>query len=346
MEYRKLGSSELLVSKICLGTMTFGSQNTEQEAFEQLDYAQQKGVNFLDAAEMYPVPSSPEYQGATEQIIGNWMKQRGNRDQMIVATKVVGPGDFVSYIRPELRLDRKNIRAAIEGSLKRLQTDYIDLYQLHWPDRKTNFFGQLGYTQHQPELDGTPIEETLWALKELVDEGLVRYVGLSNETAWGTMEFLKYAEQLKLPRVVSVQNPYNLLNRSAEVGLSEVLMREQVDLLAYSPLGFGVLSGKYLNGARPEGSRLALYPQFSRYVKPRGEAATAKYVALAQEYGLDPAQMALAWVTARPFLGSNIIGATTITQLQSNIASIELSLEEELLQKIDEIHADIPNPAP
>lgn len=345
MQYRQLGNTDLDVSLICLGTMTFGRQNTEAEAFEQLDYAWSEGVNFLDAAEMYPVPVDPQYQGLTETYIGNWMQQRKNREQVILATKVAGPGEFVSFIRPDMHFDRKNIRAAINGSLQRLQTDYIDLYQLHWPDRTTNFFGKLGY-QHAPENDGEAILETLNILKELVDEGLIRYVGLSNETPWGTMKFLNYAEQLGLPRVVSVQNPYNLLNRSCEVGLSEVLMREQVSLLPYSPMAFGTLSGKYLQGEQPQNARLTLFPDYVRYTNPAGIAATEQYVALAKAYGLDPAQMALAFVNSREFVASNIIGATTMTQLKANIASVDLNLSQEVLQGIEAIHALSSNPCP
>ena len=345
MKYRKLGNTDLDVSLICLGTMTFGQQNTEAEAFEQLDYAWSQGVNFLDAAEMYPIPVSKERQGLTETYIGNWMRERNNRDQVIVATKVAGPGEFVSFIRPDMHFDRRNIREAVTGSLKRLQTDYIDLYQLHWPDRTTNFFGKLGYG-HGPENDGTPILETLNILKELVDEGLIRYVGLSNETAWGTMKFLNYADQLGLPRVVSVQNPYSLLNRSSEVGLAEVLMREKVSLLPYSPLAFGTLSGKYLHGARPEKGRLTLFPDYTRYLGEQGQKATEAYVELAKNAGLDPAQMALAFVNSREFVGSNIIGATTMSQLKANVASVELELSAEVLTEIEAIHAQYSNPCP
>ncbi len=345
MKYRKLGNTDLDVSLICLGTMTFGQQNTEAEAFEQLDYAWSQGVNFLDAAEMYPIPVNADKQGLTETYIGNWMKQRNNRDEVIVATKVAGPGEFVNFIRPDMHFDRRNIREAITSSLQRLQTDYIDLYQLHWPDRSTNFFGKLGYS-HAPENDGTAILETLNILKELVDEGLIRYVGLSNETAWGTMKFLNYAEQLGLPRVVSVQNPYSLLNRSSEVGLAEVLMREQVSLLPYSPLAFGTLSGKYLNGAQPEKGRLTLFPEYTRYLGDQGQKATEAYVQLAKDAGLDPAQMALAFVNSREFVGSNIIGATTMAQLQSNIASVEVGLDTGLLQAIEAVHVLYSNPCP
>lgn len=345
MEYKTLGRTDLKVSRIALGTMTFGRTNSEAEAFEQMDYALAQGVNLFDAAEMYPVPTDPAYQGNTERIIGNWMKARGTRDQVVVATKASGPGEYVSYIRPNLHFDRANLREAVDNSLRRLQTDYIDLYQLHWPDRATNMFGQLGY-QHDPSQDGAPILQTLEALDELVREGKIRHVGLSNETAWGTMKFLQLAEQHNLPRMVSVQNPYGLLNRSLEVGLSEVLLREQLDLLAYSPLGFGVLSGKYLGGARPAGSRIVEFPQYSRYLTESGQAATAEYVKLAQDAGLDPAQMALAFVNSRDFLGANIIGATRMEQLRANIASLDITLGEELLERIEAIHSRYTYPCP
>lgn len=345
MDYLTLGRSDLKVSRIALGTMTFGRQNSEAEAFEQLDYALERGVNLIDAAEMYPVPTAPEYQGRTEAYIGNWMHQRGNRDKVIIATKATGPGDMVSYLRPNIRHDAANLRQAVEGSLKRLQTDYIDLYQLHWPDRSTNYFGQLGY-QHNPDSQGTPLAETLAVLGELVAEGKIRHIGLSNETPWGTMKFLQLAEQLGLPRILSVQNPYSLLNRSAEVGLAEVMLREEVGLLAYSPLGFGVLSGKYAAGARPEGSRLALFPEYRRYLTEQGLAATECYLHLAAEHGLNPAQMALAYVNSRPFLASNIIGATSLEQLKTNIDSVDVSLSPELLAAIEEVHQRYPNPCP
>jgi aryl-alcohol dehydrogenase-like predicted oxidoreductase len=345
MHYRRLGRSDLNVSRICLGTMTYGHQNSEAEAHEQLDYAVSQGVNFIDAAEMYPVPTQPETQGLTETYIGTWLEKRGKRDDVVIATKAAGPAEMTSFIRPDIHFDRANLREAVENSLQRLKTDYIDLYQLHWPDRQTNFFGQLAY-KHDPSKDGTPILETLQALKELVDEGKIRYIGLSNETAWGTMTFLKYAELHDLPRVISVQNPYSLLNRSPEVGLAEVLQREEVDLLAYSPLGFGVLSGKYLNGNMPDDSRLALYPRFARYTSEQGIKATEAYVNLAKEHGLDPAQMALAFVNSRPFMGSNIIGATKMDQLKANIASDDLELSLEVRDRIESIHNRFTYPCP
>ncbi|MBV1787900.1 NADP(H)-dependent aldo-keto reductase [Marinobacterium sp. D7] len=345
MEYKLLGRSDLRVSRIALGTMTFGRSNSEAEAFEQMDYALAQGVNLFDAAEMYPVPTDPRYQGNTERCIGNWMKARGTRDQVFIATKAAGPGEQVSYIRPDLHFDRANLRQAVEDSLHRLQTDYIDLYQLHWPDRSTNMFGRLGY-EHKPECDGTPILETLQVLDELVGEGKIRHIGLSNETAWGAMKFVQLAELHGLPRPISIQNPYNLLNRSFEVGLAEVAMREQVELLAYSPMAFGVLSGKYLGGVRPEGSRLAQFPQFARYMTESGLAATQAYVDLARQVGLEPAMLALAFVNSREFLGANIIGATRMEQLRADIASLEIRLSDDVSAEIEAIHRRYTYPCP
>lgn len=345
MQYNKLGNTDIDVSAICLGTMTFGSDQSEADAFQQMDYAVEQGVNFFDGAEMYPIPTSADYQGRNEEIIGSWLKARQNRDKVVIATKVTGPGEMVSYIRPDMGLDRRNIREAITNSLCRLQTDYIDLYQLHWPDRATNFFGQLNYT-HQPEKDGTPILETLNVLQELVNEGLIRHVGLSNETAWGTMKFLQLAETHELPKCVSVQNPFSLLNRTAEISLTEVLHREGVSLLPYSPLGFGVLSGKYLNGARPEEARITRHPTYARYLNEQGQLATQAYVDLAKAHGLDPAIMALAWVNSRPYVSSNIIGASNLAQLKDNISSVSVTLSDQLLSEIEAIHARYPNPCP
>ena len=345
MEYRKLGRTSVEVSVLCLGTMTWGEQNTEAEAHQQLDAALAAGVNFIDTAEMYPVPPKAETYTLTEQYIGNWLKKRGGRDDIVLASKVASRADWLDYIREgQICLDRTNIEQALHASLERLHTDYLDLYQLHWPDRNTNFFGKLGYT-HESEYS-VPIEETLRVLADLVAAGKVRHIGLSNETPWGVMEFLRLAEQCGLPRVVSVQNPYSLLNRTFEVGLAEVAHREDCGLLAYSPLGFGVLSGKYLHGQQPAGARVTLYERFSRYSNAQAVAATQAYVELAQEHGLDPAQMALAYVTSRPFLTSNIIGATSLAQLESNLASAELSLSDEVLAGIEAIHQQQPNPAP
>jgi aryl-alcohol dehydrogenase-like predicted oxidoreductase len=346
MNKRPLGNTDLQVSEICLGTMTFGEQNTEADAFAQLDRALDAGINFIDTAEMYAVPPRVETQGLTERYIGNWLAQRGGRDRLILATKVAGPGDWIDYLRmPGRRLDRANIEAAVDASLSRLQTDYIDLYQLHWPDRETNFFGKLGY-EHPPHDDSVPLLETLQVLGDLVQAGKVRHIGLSNETPWGTMKLLALAEAHGLPRMVSIQNPYSLLNRTFEVGLSEVAIREQCGLLAYSPLAFGMLSGKYRNGVRPAGARLTLFERFDRYSSEQAVWATEQYCAIAERHGLDPAQMALAFVTSRPFVTSNIIGATTLEQLDSNLASADLTLSQEVLDEIDAVHQRQPNPSP
>ena len=346
MHYRQLGRTDLNVSALCLGTMTWGEQNTEAQGFEQIERAKTAGVNFIDTAEMYPVPPRPETYAATERVIGNWFKRQGDRADWILASKIAGPGNGISHIRDgQLKFNREHIVAALDASLQRLQTDWIDLYQLHWPERSTNFFGKLGYQHTQDHLD-TPLQETLQVLDEQIKAGKIRHVGLSNETPWGTMKFLGLADSGTLPRPVSIQNPYNLLNRSFEVGLAEVAIREQCGLLAYSPLAFGMLSGKFENGARPEGSRLALFSRFTRYANPEAVAATSRYVALAREHGLDPAQMALAFVTAQPFVTSNIIGATSLEQLESNLGSIDLVLSEEVLAGIEAIHKAQPNPAP
>ncbi|MDE1166866.1 MAG: NADP(H)-dependent aldo-keto reductase [Pseudomonas sp.] len=346
MDYRQLGRTDLNVSALCLGTMTWGEQNTEAEAFAQIERAKGAGINFIDTAEMYPVPPRPETYASTEKIIGNWFKSRGDRADWVLASKIAGPGNGISHIRDgELRHNRKHIVQALDASLKRLQTDWIDLYQLHWPERSTNFFGKLGYQHTQDELI-TPLEETLEVLGEQVKAGKIRHVGLSNETPWGTMKFLQLAESRGWPRAVSIQNPYNLLNRSFEVGLAEIAIREQCGLLAYSPLAFGMLSGKFENGAKPANARLTLFSRFSRYASPQSVSATSRYVALAREHGLDPAQMALAFVTQQPFVTSNIIGATSLEQLEANLGSFELKLSDEVLAGIEAIHKDQPNPAP
>ena len=345
MELRRLGRTDLNVSSLCLGSMTWGEQNDQDQAFAQLDRARAAGVNFLDTAEMYPVPPRAETYATTERYIGNYFKARGNRPDWILASKIAGPGNGISHIRDgQLKLNRQHIVAALDASLQRLQTDWIDLYQLHLPERPTNFFGQLDYKHKDVEF--TPLEETLEVLDEQVKAGKIRHIGLSNETPWGTMKFLQLAESRGWPRAVSIQNPYNLLNRSFEVGLAEVAIREQCGLLAYSPLAFGMLSGKYEGGARPAGARISLFSRFTRYTNPQSEAACSRYVALAREHGLDPAQMALAFVTAQPFVTSNIIGATSLAQLDSNLASAELKLSEEVLAAIEAIHKAQPNPAP
>jgi len=345
MKYRELGNTAIDVSTLCLGTMTWGEQNTESEAFEQLDYALDTGINFIDTAELYSIPPNGNTYGSTETIIGNWIKQRNNRDQFILASKIAGPGEgWVDHIREgKTTFNKQHITTALNNSLKRLNTDYIDLYQLHWPERKTNFFGELGYVAEADSF--TSIRETLEALNEHVVAGKIRHIGLSNETPWGVMSFINTAIELNLPKIVSVQNPYSLLNRSYEIGLAEISYREGCGLLAYSPLGFGTLSGKYLN-QQPANARITLWPDYSRYTNQQAVAATEKYVALAREHDLDPAQMALAYVNTRPFLTSNIIGATNMTQLKSNIDSINLHLADEVVEGIEKIHTEHPNPSP
>jgi aryl-alcohol dehydrogenase-like predicted oxidoreductase len=347
MKYRRLGRTDLEVSVICLGTMTWGEQNTEEEGHRQMDYALDRGVNFWDTAEMYAVPPRAETYGRTEEIIGTWFKARGKRDKVILATKVAGPDERLTYVRDgKPRLDRKNITAAVDASLKRLQTDYIDLYQLHWPERQTNNFGRLAYDADPEDNPRTPLEETLDALDAAVKAGKVRHVGCSNESAWGIMRMTSLSDAGRGPRMMSVQNAYSLLNRSFEVGLAEVAIREECGLLAYSPLAMGALSGKYLDGSAGPQARLNLYPHFKRYRGPHKDKATSAYVELARTHGLDPAQMALAFVNSRPFVTANIIGATTEAQLASDIASIDLTLDKEVLDGIDAIHQIYTYPCP
>ena len=332
------------VSKICLGTMTWGQQNTEAEAHEQISYALDRGINMLDAAEMYPVPPRAETQGRTEEYIGTWFKKTRLRDKYILATKAAGPNPEFHYLRGGPRFTREQLMEAVDGSLRRLQTDCIDLYQLHWPDRYTNFFGQRGYLhREQPE---TPIDETLRALQELVAAGKIKTIGLSNETPWGTMKFLELADREGLPRVESIQNPYGLLNRTYEIAMAEVSHREDVGLLAYSPLGMGLLTGKYRHGAKPEGSRMAVFERFTRYDGKETLEATEQYLQLADEHGLNPTHMALAFVNTRPFVLSNIIGATSMDQLKMNIDSLDVTLTKDVLKGIEAIQQRIPNPAP
>ncbi|MCH8544347.1 MAG: NADP(H)-dependent aldo-keto reductase [Alcanivorax sp.] len=345
MEYRRLGRTDLNVSALCLGTMTWGKQNTQEEGFAQMDLAVEHGINFFDTAEMYAVPTSAETAGKTEEIIGNWFARSGKRDDIIIATKAAGPGDWISHIRGGPRLNREHLEQAVEGSLRRLQTDVIDLYQLHWPERSTNFFGRLGY-KHRDEEDVVAIAETLDALNGLVKAGKIRHYGLSNESAWGTMQYVMEAERQGAPRPVSIQNPYSLLNRSFEVGLAEIAHREDIGLLAYSPLAFGMLTGKYRNDTWPEASRLTLFKQFSRYTNPQAMAATELYCELARQQGVSPAQLALQFVTTRPFVTSNIIGATSLPQLEENLRSIEVPLDRDLEKALDAIHARHPYPAP
>jgi aryl-alcohol dehydrogenase-like predicted oxidoreductase len=346
MEFRELGRTGVKLSRLCLGSMTFGEQNNEAEGHAQMDYALGCGINMFDAAEIYPIPPRPETQGRTEAIIGTWLATRNVRDKVMIATKVAGRGKMV-WLRQDGSKTRQSpaqIMEAVEASLRRLKTDYIDLYQLHWPDRPMRIFEGHDYLHLEGE--GHPVHEILGALGRLVTDGKVRFVGLSNETPWGVMSFLKASEQHGLPRPVSIQNAYNLVNRSFETGLSEIFYREQVSLLAYSPLGQGYLSGKYENGALPPGSRKTLFDRLGRYEKGNGPRAISNYVALAKRHGLDPAQMAIAFAVSRPFVTSVIIGATTMEQLKTDVAAAELKLADDVLEDIEQIHLDTPNPCP
>lgn len=345
MEQRRLGRTDLFVPVICLGTMTWGNQNSAAEGHAQMDLAFDQGVTFWDTAEMYAAPPAPETYGRTEEIIGAWLASRGRRHDIVLASKVIGNADGgFPYIRcGKARADRANINAALEASLKRLGTDYLDLYQLHWPDRKADRFGRI-VANPAAEADEVAIEETLGALDELVRQGKVRHIGISNETAWGTMRFVMAAERLGLSRIVSIQNPYNLLNRSFETGLAEVAVREDVGLLAYSPLAAGTLTGKYLDGALPPGSRRAIDGRKSRYDTPRADRAVRAYLEIARRHGLDPAQMAIAFTIARPFTTSSIIGATSLDQLRLAIGAGTLVLSDAVLAELDAVHADSPNP--
>ena len=344
MEYRALGHSDLRISALCLGTMTFGEQNSEAEAHAQLDFAVSRGINFIDTAEMYPVAPRAETVHRTETYIGSWLKKQP-RDKLVLATKIAGPARGFGWIRGGPRITREHIHTAIDGSLKRLQTDYVDLYQIHWPDRYVPMFGGTRYDLAQ-ERDSTPIVEQLQALGELVRAGKVRYLGLSNETPWGVMEFVRCAEQLGLPKIISIQNAYSLLNRTFENGLAEVCRHTGVGLLAYSPLAFGWLTGKYLADPQAHG-RITLFPGFGqRYNKPNVPVATAEYVRIAREAGLSPATLALAFARTRWFTGSIILGATTLEQLGEDIGSMEVTLPDEVLAKIDEVHRRYPDPAP
>ena len=346
MIYTNLPHTDIEVSKICLGTMTWGNQNTEEEGHEQINYALDKGVNFLDTAELYPVPAHKDRYAATEKVIGNWFKKNGNREDIVLASKIAGKAEMTKFIRTS-GFTRESIIEAVEGSLQRLQTDYIDLYQLHWPDRSTNYFGQRGYKHDISDHWEDNIHQVLETFRDLIREGKIKHVGISNETPWGTMRFLEESKvHGTLPRTITVQNPYSLLNRLFEVGMAEISMREQVGLLAYSPMGFGALSGKYLGDRMPEGSRLSLFPNYNRYIGDTAVEATKKYYDLAQANGITLAQMALAFVNTRPFVTSTIIGATSIKQLEENIGSIDIDLSEDILKEIEAIHNSIPNPAP
>ena len=345
MKYTTLPGTDIKVSKICLGTMTFGNQNTESEGFDQMDLALEKGVNFFDTAELYPVPANAKTQGETERIMGNWFHKTGNRSKIILATKAAGPGAYTAHIRDNISFNKKNITEALDNSLKRLQTDYVDLYQLHWPERMTNFFGQRGYFHNPKDPWVENFEEALETLDELIKAGKIRQIGISNEAPWGLMRYLELSKK-GLPKTITIQNPYSLLTRVFEIGNSEICLRENVGLLAYSPLGFGRLTGKYRGGHNLDKARLTVFPNMARYNSDQSIEATERYYQIAQNHGISLTQMALAFVNQQPFLTSNIIGATNLDQLQENIGSIELSLSKELLKEIEVVHSQIPNPAP
>tara|TARA_R110000868_G_scaffold124959_3_gene330051 strand:- start:15358 stop:16398 length:1041 start_codon:yes stop_codon:yes gene_type:complete len=346
MLYTKLPHTDIEVSKICLGTMTWGNQNTEAEGHEQMNYALDQGVNFFDTAELYPIPAHPDRYAETEKIIGTWFHKNRNRDKVVLASKIAGRAEMSKFIRTT-GFNKEALINAVEGSLERLQTDYIDLYQLHWPERKTNYFGQRGYVHDSADFWEDNIHQVLETLRDLVQQGKIRQIGLSNETPWGTMRFLEESKVHKsLPRMITIQNSYSLLNRIFEVGLSEVAHREDIGLLAYSPLGFGVLSGKYLGGRKPDNARITLFPNYKRYSGETAVEATQKYYELAQANDLSLAQMSLAFVNRQPFLTSNIIGATSMRQLKENISSIAIELSDAVLEGIEKIHNQIPNPAP
>ena len=345
MKYTNLPHSDVRLSKICLGTMTWGNQNSQEEGFEQMDYSIDKGVNFFDTAELYPVPASADTYAETERIIGNWFASRKNREQVVLATKIAGPGAYTAHIRTT-GFSPDSIQQALDGSLQRLQTDYIDLYQLHWPERNSNFFGSLGYKPDENEQWEYNFHEILETLDDCIKAGKIRHIGLSNESPWGVMKYLALSEFANLPRMKTIQNPYSLLNRKFEVGNAEVAHREQLGLLAYSPMAFGILSGKYRGGKLPKNSRLQLFPRMVRYNSEESLQATELYASIADKHGLSLAQMSLAFVNDQPFVTSNIIGATTMTQLRENIASATLTLSDEILDEIDEVQKQFSNPAP
>ena len=343
MEYNKLPGTNIEVSKICLGTMTWGTQNTKQEAFDQMDYAIDNGVNFIDTAELYPVPASADTYATTEVYIGKWLESRKSRDKIILASKIVGPGDYTAHIR-KTGFKGDSIETALDQSLKRLKTDYLDLYQLHWPERLSNYFGNRNFKYFNDSWEDN-FQEILLKLKKTIDSGKVRHVGLSNENPWGIMKFLEYSKNV-LPKMITIQNPYSLLNRLFEIGSGEICKRENVGLLAYSPLGFGVLTGKYRNGNVPKNSRLDLFPTMSRYTNDNCKNAIELYHQIAEKHNLTLTQLALAFVNDRPFVTSNIIGATNIEQLKDNIDSINTKLSKEIIDEINLAQEKIPNPAP
>ncbi len=345
MKYTKIPQTDIKVSKICLGTMTYGQQNTEAEAHEQLNYAFDKGINFIDTAEMYPIPSKKETQGSTERFIGSWLKDQ-KREDLVVGTKITGPMPYFNFIRPNLGFSKKVVHDALNQSLQRLQTDYVDIYQLHWPERSVNFFGQRNYKHNPDEKWEDNLKEIIETLDGLVKEGKIRHYGVSNETSWGVMRQVNESKIHGLTTCKTIQNPYSLLNRTFEINLAEVSLREKVGLLAYSPLAFGVLSGKYLEGQMPENSRLKLFPAYSRYSNPQAMKLTALYAELAKQNNLSLTELSLAFVNQRPFVTSNIIGATSMEQLKENIGSIDVTLSDEILNEIDKIQEVQPNPAP
>tara|TARA_B100001248_G_scaffold159408_1_gene120220 strand:- start:156 stop:1193 length:1038 start_codon:yes stop_codon:yes gene_type:complete len=345
MKFNKLGTTDLEVSLICLGTMTWGTQNTEKDAFEQMDYSVAEGVNFFDTAELYSVPPNSESFGKTEIMIGNWFEKRKNRKKVILASKVAGPG--CNWIRGgKNNFDEKTIGEAIDGSLKRLKTDYIDLYQLHWPERSTNYFGEREYKIDNNERKWNSFESVLEALEKFIKSGKIRYIGMSNETPYGFSKYIELSKSKKLPRMMSVQNPYNLVNRTYEIGMSEISIREKCGLLVYYPLATGALSGKYRNGQMPKNSRQALFKGWERHLNPLAVKAYEEYYKLAKENEMTMAQLAQAFVNTRPFVTSNIIGATTMSQLKENIDSVNIELSDEILNKINAIHNNNPNPSP
>lgn len=345
MKYTTLPNTDIQVSKICLGTMTFGQQNTEAEGHAQMDYALEQGVNFFDTAEMYSVPARQETYGSTERILGTWFQKTGNRDKVVLASKIAGPNPNFTYMREKNDFSPASIQYALDKSLERLQTDYFDLYQLHWPERKTNFFGQRGFKVQDDAWEDN-IHAVLETLNGFIQQGKIKHIGLSNETPWGIMRFLEESKYHNLPRIKTVQNPYSLLNRLYENGSAEIGIRENVGLLAYSPMAFGVLSGKFLTGEAHPNARINLFPQFSRYNSEQSAAATRLYNEIAQQNGLTLTQLALAFIEQQPFVTSTIIGATTMEQLKENIDTINVTLSEELLQAIDGVQAKIPDPAP
>tara|TARA_R110002111_G_scaffold120475_1_gene183698 strand:+ start:6254 stop:7291 length:1038 start_codon:yes stop_codon:yes gene_type:complete len=345
MKYTTLPNTDIKVSKICLGTMTWGNQNTQDEGFAQMDFALDKGVNFFDVAELYPVPATKETYAETERIIGNWFAKTGHRDKVVLATKIAGTGDYTAHIRTN-GFSKDALNEAVDNSLKRLQTDYIDLYQLHWPERQTKMFGTRDYVHNPNDPWEDNFNEILHNLDNIIKSGKIRQVGISNEGAWGTMRYLQESEQHNLPRMITIQNAYSLINRVFEVDLAEVAHRENIGLLAYSPMAFGVLSGKYIKGTAGDDTRLKLFPRFARYSGEKATEATKRYLKIAEDNNMSLAQMSLAFVNDRPFLTSNIIGATSLKQLEENIDSINVSLSEDVMKAINAVHAELPNPAP